>query len=277
MVTTALATTHHTRAAQGHMALAPLVQHPRQTARPVKPANTLEQQHTDPAVILITTVTPALFRANPAASAHTVWQAPPSAPVVLLEPILVAAPPPAHLAAQGNIALQAQVFATTAQAATTSFSHKGAPLFMNIIALRALLESSRKEIHISRPLAPQQILTHKKEHSVIFALQGVMQRAKAQLLAGPAHQENTIQRLAQAIQHLVFSVLKAPLALQAHHLATSAQQDAIQQQARHLVDSVMLLPDIYNGRCEVVTTINSLSLWIVLSECTMIGSPIRAK
>ena len=75
----------------------------------------------------------------------------------------------------------------------------------------------------------------------MLALQGAMQRVKARPLVVPVRLESTIQELARATQHLVFNVRKAPLAPQARHLAICAQQDAIQQQARHPARSVVLV------------------------------------
>ena len=100
-------------------------------------------------------------------------------------------------------------------------------------AQHALLESPRQALHTAVGL--------QRERFVTFALQGGMQIVRARLPARPAHQENTIQRLAQATQHLVFNVLKAPLVPPAPRLATSAQQDGTQQQARHFANSVMLV------------------------------------
>ena len=168
---------------------------------------------------LLATTAPATTSHTRAAQGHT-RDAPPPA----LDALVV------YLAALGNTVLQAQVPVTTAPAAT--------PVSLTLSptqprATHAQLESPRRALQYAMAL--------QKEHFVIFALQDAMQRVRARLPARPVRQENTILGLAQAIQHLVFSVLKAPLALQAHHLATSAQQDAIQQQARHLVDSVMLV------------------------------------
>ena len=134
-----------------------------------------------------------------------------------------------HLAILKNTALQAQVLATIASVATPASLESPPPPH----AQHALLESPRQALHTAVGL--------QRERFVTFVLRGTMQKVRARLLARPVRQESTIQRLAQAIQHLVFSVLKAPLALQARRLAISAQQDATQQQARHPARSVMLV------------------------------------
>lgn len=76
---------------------------------------------------------------------------------------------------------------------------------------------------------------------MIFVQQGDMQRVKPRLFARLARLENTAQRLAQAIQHLVFNVLKEPLATQDRRLATSVQQAVTQQQARQHATSAVLV------------------------------------
>ena len=64
---------------------------------------------------------------------------------------------------------------------------------------------------------------------MIFAQQDVMLRVKPRLFALLARLENTAQRQAQVIQHLVLNVLKAPTATQDRRLAISVQQAVTQQ------------------------------------------------
>ena len=65
--------------------------------------------------------------------------------------------------------------------------------------------------------------------NVIIVQQGATQRMKVRLFVRLVCLENTVQRLAQAVQHLVFNALKAHLAPQARLLAIFVQQVVIQQ------------------------------------------------
>ena len=80
-------------------------------------------------------------------------------------------------------------------------------------------------------LSERQIVISKLTYytkTVIIVLQGATQRMKVRLFARLARLENTVQRLAQAIQNLVFNALKALIAPQARRLAIYVQQVAIQ-------------------------------------------------